>query len=111
MKEAKTVKTKLRTGDEVFVISGANKGVRGEILAIDRKKGRVWVKGVNLRQRFQRPTQENPNGGVVEREAPVSLSNVQFYDKKNKSGTRIKMGTDKNGKKVRVAAKSGKEID
>ncbi len=105
------IKTRLKTGDEVVVIAGKAKGQRGEILAIDREKGRVWIKGVNMRKRFERPTQENPKGGVVEREASVHISNVMIFDAKTKKGSRIKMGWDKNGKKIRVLVKSGKELD
>lgn len=103
-------KTRLRIEDEVVVISGKSKNQRGRILAIDVNRGRVIVQGVNLRKRFARPTQENPKGGVVELEAPLSLSNVMYYDSKTKKPTRIRYGVDKNGKKIRILAKSGKEI-
>jgi len=104
------VKTKLRIDDEVVVIAGKNRSQRGRIIAVDRKRGRVIVQGVNMRKRFQRPTQENPKGGVVEMEAPMHITNVQYYDSKSKKPSRIKAGVDKNGKKVRVLVKSGKEL-
>ena len=104
------IKTRLRVDDEVVVIGGKNRSQRGRIIAIDRKNGRVLVQGVNMRKRFQRPTQENPKGGVVEMEAPMHISNVQYYDSKSKKPSRIKVGADKNGKKVRILVKSGKEL-
>lgn len=109
--EKPRIKTKLKRGDEVIVIAGRAKGQRGEILAIDREKGRVWVKGVNLRKRFERPTQENPKGGVVEREASIHISNVMIYDPKAKKGSRIRMGFNKDGKKVRILVKSNTELE
>ncbi|RME93824.1 MAG: 50S ribosomal protein L24 [Candidatus Hydrogenedentota bacterium] len=110
-KEPSKIKTKLKVDDEVIVISGKHKKARGKILAIDKKRGRVVVQGVNLRKFFVPPTQENPKGGVMEIERPIHISNVMFYDSKAKAPSRIKMGVDKNGKKVRIAVKSGKEID
>ncbi len=103
-------KTRLRVEDEVIVIAGKNKNQRGRIIAIDANRGRVIVQGVNMRKRFARPTQENPKGGVVEMEAPLSLSNVMYYDAKTKKPSRIRFGVDKNGKKVRILVKSGKEL-
>lgn len=105
------IKTRLRVDDEVVVISGKNRKARGKILAIDSKRGRVVVKGVNLRKFFSRPTQENPKGGIIEIERPIHISNVMYYDSKAKAPTRIKMGEGKNGEKVRIAVKSGREID
>ena len=105
------MKTKLKIGDEVIVISGKSRGDRGKILAIDKKNGRVIAQGVNMKKRFARPTQENPKGGIMEAEAPLHISNVQYYDSKAKAGSRIKSSLNKAGKKVRVAVKSDKEID
>lgn len=105
------IKTKLKTDDEVLVIAGKAKGDKGEILAIDREKGRVWVKGVNLRKHFERATQENPKGGIVEREASMHVSNVMIFDSKAKKGSRLKAKLDKNGKKVRVLVTSEKELE
>ncbi|MCS6984201.1 MAG: 50S ribosomal protein L24 [Leptospiraceae bacterium] len=109
--EKPKLKTRLKRGDVVVVIAGKAKGQKGEILAIDREKGRVWVKGVNLRKRYERPTQENPKGGVVEREASIHISNVMIYDPKAKKPSRIRMGVNKQGKKVRILVKSGTELD
>lgn len=104
-------KTKLKIEDEVIVISGKNKGSKGKILAYNKKNGKIIVQGVNMKRRFQRSTQENPKGGLIEVEAPLHISSVQFFDSKSKGPSRIKYTQDKNGNKVRVAVKSGKEID
>ena len=100
------VNTRLKVKDDVIVIAGKNKKSRGEILRIDREKKQVVIKGVNLRKRFARPTQENPKGGIVEIEMPIALSNVQYYDSKEKKPTRIAYGPDKAGKKVRLSTAS-----
>lgn len=99
-------KTRLKVKDEVIVISGKHKKSRGEVLRIDREKRQIVVKGVNLRKRFARPTQENPKGGIVEIEMPIALSNVQYYDSKEKKQTRIAYAQDKNGKKARFSVAS-----
>jgi large subunit ribosomal protein L24 len=103
------VKTRLKVKDEVIVIAGKNKKSRGEILRIDREKKQVVVKGVNLRKRFARPTQENPKGGIVEIEMPIALSNVQYYDSKEKKPSRIAYGADKAGAKTRLSTASGRK--
>ncbi|MDH5716336.1 MAG: 50S ribosomal protein L24 [Spirochaetia bacterium] len=107
----KKISTRIKVNDEVIVIAGKNRKQRGKVLAINKNSGRVIVQGVNLRKRFARPTQENPKGGIIEVEASLHISNIQYYDSKEKKGTKIKMNLDKSGKKVRVAALSGREID
>lgn len=102
-------KTRLKVKDEVIVIAGKNKKSRGEILKIDREKKQIVVKGVNLRKRFARPTQENPKGGIIEIEMPIALSNVQLYDSKEKKQTRISYAADKAGKKARFSVASGRK--
>ncbi|MCS6972030.1 MAG: 50S ribosomal protein L24 [Turneriella sp.] len=102
-------KTRLKVNDEVIVIAGKFKKARGKILRIDREKNRVVVQGVNLRKRFARPTQDNPKGGVIEVEMPIAISNVQYYDAKEKRGTRIAYGYDKNQKKIRLSVASGRK--
>ncbi|TGK12280.1 50S ribosomal protein L24 [Leptospira fluminis] len=100
---------RLHKDDEVVVIAGKEKGKRGKILVIDKKRDRVVVEGLNKRKRFLRPTQENPQGGIVEVEAPMHISNVMFYDSKKKKGVRVGFQESK-GKKVRVSRPDGKEI-
>ena len=101
---------KIKTGDMVKVISGRYKGTTGEVKAVSPKTNKVIVEGVNLVKKSMKPTQANPDGGIVEHEAPIDASNVVFYDVKAKDG--VKLGTKINdkGKKVRINKKTGKEI-
>ena len=69
------------------------------------------VEGVNMRKRHERPSQDNPEGGIITFEAPIHVSNVMLQDPKAEAPTRVRMGTDKDGKKVRIAVKSGSVID
>ncbi len=100
--------TKLKREDEVIVISGSQKGKRGKIMAVIND--RVYVQGVNKLKRFQRPTQENPQGGILEIESSIHISNVQLYDSKKKKGVRLGYNV-KDDKKVRVSRPDGKEVD
>ncbi len=103
-------KMKLKKEDEVIVIAGSEKGKRGKIMFIDKNRDRVFVQGVNKIKRFQRPTQENPQGGEVEVEASIHLSNVMFYDSKKKKGVRLGVTVGKDGNKARVSRPDGKEV-
>ncbi|MDH4200451.1 MAG: 50S ribosomal protein L24 [Spirochaetia bacterium] len=105
----KKIKSRLKVNDEVIIISGKTRGQKGKILAMDLQRGRVIVQGVNLRKKFLRPTQQNPKGGSVEMEAPMHISNVQMLDSKSKKPSRIRMQV-KDGKKLRIAVKSDKEL-
>lgn len=96
---------KLQKDDEVVIISGKEKGKRGKLLAIDKKRDRVFVEGANKRKRFIRPSQENPTGGVVEIEGPIHISNVMFYDSKSKKGVRLGYTVNADKTKVRVSKK------
>lgn len=99
---------KLKKNDEVIVISGKreDKGKKGTILSIDKKKDRVYVSGINKRRKFMRPTQENPQGGEIEVEQSIHISNVMLFDSKRKKGVRT--GTEiVKGMKQRVSR--GKE--
>jgi large subunit ribosomal protein L24 len=99
---------RLRTGDEVIVISGKDKGKKGKVLRL-MDDGRVVVEQVNLIKRHMRPTPKNPNGGILEKEAPIFASKVMPVDPKTGKPTRVKVGKDDKGKKIRLA-KSGDEI-
>ena len=99
----------LRKGDKVIVIAGKDKGKTGEIQKVDPKSNRVVVEGVNLRKKHKKPTQNNPEGSIVEIYAPIDASNVMIVDPKTKKPTRIGHKIVK-GKKVRVAKKSGAEL-
>ena len=99
---AKHTRVKLKTGDEVVVIAGREKGKRGEIMFVDKPRQRVVVQGVNKIKRFQRPTQENPQGGVIEIEQGLHISNVMYYDSKAKQGRRLGYSVAADGAKSRV---------
>ncbi len=101
--------TLLKKDDEVIVIAGSEKGKRGKIMFIDRLRNRVYVQGVKKIKRYQRPTQENPKGGVIEIESGIHLSNVMFYDSKAKKGVRLGTKIQKK-KKVRVTRPEGREV-
>ncbi|EMM86700.1 MULTISPECIES: 50S ribosomal protein L24 [Leptospira] len=102
-------KFRFKKNDEVICIAGKEKGKKGKVLSIDKKRDRVIVEGLNKRKRFMRPTQENPQGGVIEVEAAIHISNVMFYDSKKKAGVRVGFETIK-GKKVRVSRPDKKEL-
>jgi large subunit ribosomal protein L24 len=103
-------KIKLKKDDEVIVITGKkeDKGKKGKILSIDRKKDRVYVSGINIRKKFVRPTQENPQGGEIHIEGSIHISNVMLYDSKKKKGVRVGTEVKENGRKVRVNRGSDK---
>ncbi|HZJ10887.1 MAG TPA: 50S ribosomal protein L24 [Trueperaceae bacterium] len=104
-------KTRIRRGDNVRVISGKHKGEEGEVIAVLREKNRVLVKNVNIIKKARKPTQDNPRGGFVEQESSVHLSNVQVLDPQTGTPTRIGMKVLDDGSKVRIARKSGSEIE
>lgn len=106
---------KVKIKDTVKVISGVYKGKEGRVLKVFRDKNRVIVEGVNIRKRHTRPNQANPQGGIIEKEAPIHVSNVMVLDPKTKQPTRIGMQVildDKTGKKrrVRVSRSSGEML-
>ena len=94
----------VRKGDLVVVISGAFKGKRGKVLRVDGE--RVIVEKVAMIKRHTRPSQKNPQGGIVDKEGSIHVSNVQLWDDKLARGTRTKLVADGSGK-VRVGVKSG----
>lgn len=100
---------RIKKGDKVKVITGAYKGTIGEVTKAFPKEDKVIVEGVNMVKKHLRPTQQNPDGGIVEKEAKIHVSNVMLYDKKAKQASRVKYEM-KDGKKVRVYKKSGAEV-
>ena len=101
---------KIKKGDSVVVRSGKDKGRTGTVLQVSPKDEKVLVQGVNVAVRHRKPTQENPQGGIERREAPLHISKVSLADPKDGKATRVRFET-KDGKKVRVAVKSGETID
>ena len=101
---------KLRTGDKVTVIAGANKGKTGKVLKVIVKKGRAIVEGVNLVSKHTKPNAKNPQGGIVKQEASINISNLNQVDPKTNKPTRVGRKLNEEGKMVRYAKKSGEEI-
>jgi len=102
---------KIKKGDSVVVRSGKDKGQTGTVLQVMPKDGKVLVAGVNVAARHRKPSQTNPQGGIDRREAPMAISKVGLADPKTGKATRVRFETSKDGKKVRVAVKSGEKID
>ena len=101
---------KIKKGDNVVVRSGKDKGRTGTVLQVMPKEGKVLVQGVNVAVRHRKPSQANPQGGIDRREAPLAISKVGLVDPKTGKATRVRF-EDKDGKKVRVAVKSGETIN
>jgi len=110
MAQAKATKLKIKKGDQVVVISGTSKGVKGEVLKVMREENRVLVQGVNLRTKHVKPTQSTP-GGIEKQEGPIHVSNVALVDPKSGKGSKVGYKTLKDGAKVRVAKASGETLD
>ena len=100
---------KIKKGDSVVVRSGKDKGRTGTVLQVMPKEGKVVVQGVNVAVRHRKPSQVNPQGGIERREAPMAIAKVGLADPKSGKPTRVRFET-KDGKKVRVAVKSGETI-
>lgn len=100
----------VKKGDKVQVISGKDKGKRGVILKAIPKQNRVIVEGVNIVKKHVKPSQANPQGGIIEMEAPIHVSNVMPIDPETNEPTRVGYRFE-NGKKIRYAKKSGKPLD
>ncbi len=101
----------VKKGDTVKVIAGKDKGKQGEIIRSMPSKGRVVVEKVNVVKKAQRPTQSNPQGGIMSMEAPINVSNVMLVCPKCSAATRVGHRFDEAGKKHRVCKKCGKDID
>lgn len=102
-------KLKIKKGDQVVVITGKDKGKKGEVLRVIPEDSRVLVAGVNVATKHTKPSQTNP-GGIQKVELPVHISNVAIADPKSGKPTRVGSKVLKDGKKVRVAKKSGEQI-
>jgi len=105
------IKLKIKTKDRVVVIAGRDKGKTGEVLKVLPKENRVVVQGVNVVKRHTRPSAANAEGGIVEKEAPIHISNVAHIDPKTKLPTRVGYKVLEGGRKVRFARRSGEVID
>jgi len=102
-------KMNVKTGDEVVVIAGKDKGKQAKVLSVIPSKDKVVVEGVNVVKRHTKPSQKMPQGGIVEKEAAIHVSNVMPYCSTCKKGVRVGHVIE-NGKKVRVCRKCGKAL-
>ena len=103
-------KLHIRKGDEVIVLAGDDKGRKGKVLKVLVTKQRALVEGVNMVSKSMKPSAKNPQGGIVKQEAPIHVSNLSLIDPKSGKATRIGMKKTDDGRKVRVAKKSGEVI-
>lgn len=107
---------RIKTGDEVILVGGKDRGKRGKVLRVEPKKDRLYVEGLNIVKRHQRPQQvagaqrAETVGGVIEREGPIHFSNVMLADPKDGKPTRIGVEVE-DGKRYRVARRSGTRLD
>jgi large subunit ribosomal protein L24 len=101
---------KIRKGDKVVVLAGKDKGRTGEVLSVAPKDDKAIVRGVNMVRRHQKQSQSQ-EGGIITKEAPIHLSNIALADPKDGKPTRVGFQVQKDGKKVRVAKRSGEVIN
>jgi large subunit ribosomal protein L24 len=105
--------SRVRTDDQVMVISGKDRGKSGRVLRVEPKKNRLYVEGLNMVKRHQRPQQTaggQTAGGVIEREGPIHASNVMLIDPKDGKPTRVGIEIE-DGKRLRVSKRSGQRLD
>ena len=101
---------RIRKGDQVRVISGNYRGQEGTVLRVEPDKDRVVVQGVNVRKRHRRPSQTDPEGGIISFEAPIHVSNVMLLDPATGEPTRLRTQMGEDGRRERIAARSGRVI-
>jgi large subunit ribosomal protein L24 len=110
-------KLKVRKGDKVKVIAGKSSGHVGNVLRTDPAKQKVWVEGANVQKRHEKPRtmrdvqRGGQTGGIIEAEGPIHISNVMLVDPSSDQPTRVALKRDDEGRRVRVAKRSGKDID
>ena len=103
------MKLKIKTGDTVRIVAGDHKGSEGKVMSVDRQKKKAIVEGVNMVSKHEKPSAQNPQGGIVQKEAPIHVSNLSLIDKKSGEATRVGFEV-RDGKKVRVSKKSNEVI-
>ncbi len=104
-------KLKIRKGDRVAVLAGRDKGKTGEVLKVFPAENRALVRGVNIVKRHTRPSPQTGEGGIVDKEAPIHISNLAHLDPKDNKPTRVGTAFLEDGRKVRVAKRSGEVLD
>ena len=103
-------KLHIKKNDTVVVLAGQDKGKTGKVLKVLVDENRALVEGVNMVSKSTKPSAKNPQGGIVKQEAPIHISNLSLVDPKSGKPTRVGIKVAENGKKVRIAKKSGEEI-
>jgi large subunit ribosomal protein L24 len=103
-------KLKIKKGDNVIVISGDSKGQQGRVLFVDREKERAIVEGVNMVSKHSRPTNDNPKGGIITKEAPIHVSNLKVLDTSGKATRVGRQMDEKTNKLVRYSKNTGEVI-
>ena len=103
-------KLHIKKNDTVVVLAGEDKGKTGKVLKVLVEKNRALVEGVNMVSKSTKPSAKNPQGGIVKQEAPIHISNLSLVDPKSGKATRVGIKVTEDGKKVRIAKKSGEEI-
>lgn len=103
-------KLHIKKGDTVVVVTGNSKGQKGKVLEVIRKSERAIVEGVNMMKKHTKPNSAHPQGGIIEKEASIHISNLMLTDPKTGAPTRVGRRLDSEGKLVRYAKKSGEEI-
>jgi large subunit ribosomal protein L24 len=103
-------KTKIVKGDRVRVIRGNHRDQEGTVLSVDREKSRVIVEGINMVKKHQRPSQADPDGGIISFEGPVHISNVMLVDPTSGDASRARVRVEADGTKERIAVKSGNPL-
>ncbi len=106
---------RIKSGDEVVVIAGNDKGMKGTVQRVIPRKNRIVVNGVNIVKKHQKPRptggRSQAQGGIIEFEAPIDVSNVMLVDPDSGESTRIGVRRDEDGRRVRYAKRSGKDLD
>ena len=103
-------KLHIKKGDTVYVNTGKDKGKTGKVVKVFVEENRAIVEGLNMVSKSQKPSAQNPNGGIVKQGAPIHISNLNLVDPKSGKPTRVGIKINEDGTKVRVAKKSGEEI-
>lgn len=102
---------RVKKDDNVVVVAGKNKGTRGKVLRVLAGDDKVIVEGVNVITKHIKPSQQSPQGGRVKKEAPIHVSNVMLADPKDGKPTRVRVQTLESGERVRIAVRSGEQLD
>ena len=103
------MKLKIKTGDTVRIIAGDHKGSEGKIVRVLRDKNKAIIEGINMVSKHEKPSAKNPQGGIVQKEAPIHISNLALIDSKSGESTRVSFEV-RDGKKVRISKKSNEVI-